>query len=100
MARGSLNDMIVAADGTAYLGDMGHRVQGHGGERRPGQTFVRAARRQRGGSAADDLDLAERPRADRRRSHADRRRERWRAITAFDVAADGTLARSPRVRRA
>jgi sugar lactone lactonase YvrE len=39
-ARGSLNDMIVAADGTAYIGDMGHRVQGHVGERRPGQTFV------------------------------------------------------------
>ena len=25
-ARGSLNDMIVAADGTAYLGDMGVRI--------------------------------------------------------------------------
>jgi len=38
-ARGSLNDMIVAADGTAYLGDMGVRIHELGHERRPGQTF-------------------------------------------------------------
>ena len=54
VARGSLNDMIVAGDGTAYVGDMGMRIH-EGGERRPGQTVgVRAD-----GSwfvAADDLD--------------------------------------------
>ena len=38
-ARGSLNDMIVAEDGTAHVGDMGTRIQ-EGGERRPGQSFV------------------------------------------------------------
>jgi sugar lactone lactonase YvrE len=35
---GSLNDMIVAEDGTAYVGDMGMRIHGDG-ERRPGQVF-------------------------------------------------------------
>jgi len=38
-ARGSLNDMIVSADGTAYIGDMGTRIQDLGTDRRPGQTF-------------------------------------------------------------
>lgn len=90
VARGSLNDMIVASDGTAYVGDMGHRIQ-EGGERRPGQTIaVRAD-----GSwfvAADALEspnghiltpdectllIAE--------SAASR-------ITAFDRADDGTLS--------
>ena len=37
-ARGDLNDMSVAADGTAYVGDMGARIQA-GGEMVPGQTF-------------------------------------------------------------
>src|SRR3954452_9294245 len=32
-ARGSLNDMIVAEDGTAYVGDMGVRIHELGGER-------------------------------------------------------------------
>ena len=90
VARGSLNDMIVASDGTAYVGDMGHRIQ-DGGERRPGQTIaVRSD-----GSwfvAADDLEspnghiltpdehtllIAE--------SAAAR-------VTAFDRADDGTLS--------
>src|SRR3954449_10305753 len=39
VARGSLNDMIVAADGTAYVGDMGNRIHAGGAERKPGQTF-------------------------------------------------------------
>jgi sugar lactone lactonase YvrE len=38
-AIGSLNDMIVAADGTAYVGDMGARIQS-GRQRQPGQIFV------------------------------------------------------------
>jgi sugar lactone lactonase YvrE len=53
-ARGSLNDMIVAADGTAYLGDMGVRIHELGSERRPGQTF-RVAPDGRWECAADDL---------------------------------------------
>ena len=39
IARGSLNDMIVASDGTAYVGDMGSRIH-EGGERKPGQTIA------------------------------------------------------------
>jgi len=89
VARGSLNDMIVASDGVAYIGDMGNRIQ-EGGERQPGQTIaVRSD-----GSwfvAADDLEspnghiltpdehvvlIAE--------SAASR-------ISAFDRADDGTL---------
>jgi sugar lactone lactonase YvrE len=91
IARGSLNDMIVAVDGTAYVGDMGHRVHGHVGERRPGQTvMVRPD-----GSfqvAADDLAspnghvLTEDGRALIVAESGGAR------ITAFDVAADGTLS--------
>lgn len=54
-ARGSLNDMIVAADGTAYVGDMGVRIHELGVERRPGQTF-RVAPDGRWEPAADDLE--------------------------------------------
>lgn len=39
VARGSLNDMIVSADGTAYVGDMGARIH-EGGERKPGQSIA------------------------------------------------------------
>jgi sugar lactone lactonase YvrE len=53
-ARGSLNDMIVAADGTAYLGDMGVRIHELGAERRAGQTF-RVAPDGTWECAADDL---------------------------------------------
>ena len=55
-ARGDLNDMIVAADGTAYVGDMGARIQagGEGREMVPGQTF-RVAPDGTWESAADDL---------------------------------------------
>jgi sugar lactone lactonase YvrE len=38
LARGSANDMIVAADGTAYVGDMGMRLHDGGGAH-PGQTI-------------------------------------------------------------
>jgi sugar lactone lactonase YvrE len=53
-ARGSLNDMIVATDGTAYLGDMGVRIHDLGAERRAGQTF-RVAPDGSWECAADDL---------------------------------------------
>ncbi len=90
VARGSLNDMIVASDGTAYVGDMGHRIQ-EGGERRPGQTIaVRSD-----GSwfvAADDLESPN--------GHILTPDERTLLIaesaaarvTAFDRASDGTLS--------
>jgi sugar lactone lactonase YvrE len=53
-ARGSLNDMIVAEDGTAYIGDMGVRIHELGAERRAGQTF-RVAPDGAWECAADDL---------------------------------------------
>jgi sugar lactone lactonase YvrE len=39
VAIGDLNDMIVATDGTAYVGDMGARIHGDG-ERAPGQVVM------------------------------------------------------------
>jgi sugar lactone lactonase YvrE len=53
LARGSINDMIVADDGTAYIGDMGQRIH-EGGERRPGQT-IRVTPDGAVSCAADDL---------------------------------------------
>ncbi|MEX1218613.1 MAG: SMP-30/gluconolactonase/LRE family protein [Acidimicrobiales bacterium] len=54
VARGSLNDMIVSSDGTAYVGDMGNRIHG-AGDRQSGQTI---AVRPNGSwfIAADDLE--------------------------------------------
>jgi sugar lactone lactonase YvrE len=54
LARGSINDMIVAADGTAYVGDMGQRIQ-EAGERQPGQT-IRVRPTGEVSCAADDLE--------------------------------------------
>jgi sugar lactone lactonase YvrE len=90
-ARGSLNDMIVAADGTAYVGDMGVRIHESGGERRAGQTF-RVAPDGDWSSAADDLQSPN--------GHIltdDGRilivaESGGMRLTAFDVAPDGTLS--------
>jgi sugar lactone lactonase YvrE len=54
LARGSINDMIVAADGTAYVGDMGTRIFVEGSERVPGQT-IRVTPDGAVSCAADDL---------------------------------------------
>ncbi len=90
-ARGSLNDMIVARDGTAYLGDMGVRIHELGAERRVGQTFMVKP----GGEwscAADDLQspnghvLTEDGRTLIVAESGGMR------LTAFTVAADGTLS--------
>ena len=54
LARGSINDMIVAADGTAYVGDMGMRIWEEGSERVPGQT-IRVTPDGAISCAADDL---------------------------------------------
>ena len=90
IARGSLNDMIVASDGIAYVGDMGARIH-EGGERRPGQTI---AVRPDGSwfVAADDLESPN--------GHVLTPDERVLLIaesaaarvTAFDRAPDGTLS--------
>jgi sugar lactone lactonase YvrE len=87
---GSLNDMIVADDGTAYVGDMGMRIHGDG-ERRPGHVF----RVTPDGSfdvAADDMHapngMALTP-DERTLLVAESAGLR---ITAFDRAEDGTLS--------
>jgi sugar lactone lactonase YvrE len=90
VARGSLNDMIVARDGTAYVGDMGHRIQ-EGGERHPGQTIaVRAD-----GSWFVATDALESPNGHilTPDEHTLLIAESAAArITAFDRADDGTLS--------
>lgn len=93
-ARGSLNDMIVAADGTAYVGDMGARIQ-EGGVRVPGQTF-RVAPDGDVSCAADDL------RSPNGHVLTDDGRTLIVAesggacLTAFDVLDDGTVGRRRR----
>ena len=54
LARGSINDMIVAADGTAYVGDMGARIHDPSSERVPGQS-IRVTAAGAVSCAADDL---------------------------------------------
>ena len=94
---GSLNDMIVATDGTAYVGDMGVRIQ-EGGERVPGQTFRVAPD---GGVVRGRRPaVAERPRAHRRRPHTDRGRERGARLprsTCATTAPSTDVAPTPLV---
>jgi sugar lactone lactonase YvrE len=91
LARGSINDMIARSDGTAYIGDMGARIHDPSSERRPGQTF-RVSPDGAVSVAADDLKSPN--------GHiltADERtlivaESGGSCLTAFDVAADGTLS--------
>ena len=91
LARGSINDMIVAADGTAYVGDMGTRIFVEGSERVPGQT-IRVTPDGQISCAADDLAspnghiLSEDGRTLIVAESGGGR------LTAFDVLDDGTLA--------
>jgi len=90
-ARGSLNDMIVADDGTAYVGDMGVRIHELGAERRPGQTF-RVAPDGAWSRAADDLESPNgHVLTDDGRTLIVAESGGMR-LTAFGVAADGTLS--------
>ena len=89
-ARGSLNDMIVASDGTAHVGDMGNRIH-EGGERQPGQTItVRPD-----GSWFVAADALEAPNGhvltpdEKTLLIAESAASR---VTAFDRTADGTLS--------
>ncbi|HQV57754.1 MAG TPA: SMP-30/gluconolactonase/LRE family protein, partial [Ilumatobacteraceae bacterium] len=91
LARGSLNDMIVNADGTAYVGDMGSRIQDPNSPTLPGQT-LRVAPDGSVSQAADDLASPN--------GHAltpDGRtliiaQSGGGELTAFDIADDGTLS--------
>jgi sugar lactone lactonase YvrE len=90
LARGSINDMIVAADGTAYIGDMGARIH-EGGERKPGQTIM-VTPDGKVDCAADELEspnghiLTDDGRTLIVAESAASR------LTAFDVAGDGALS--------
>lgn len=90
VARGSLNDMIVTKDGTAYIGDMGNRIQ-EGGERRPGQSIaVRAD-----GSwfvAADGLESPNGHVLTSDESTLLIAESAASRVTAFDRAPDGSLS--------
>jgi sugar lactone lactonase YvrE len=89
-ARGSLNDMIVSADGTAYVGDMGARIQDLGADRRPGQTF-RVTPDGSWECAADDLQSPNgHILTDDGRTLIVAESGGMR-LTAFTVRADGTL---------
>lgn len=91
LARGDINDMIVAVDGTAYVGDMGARIHHPESPRRPGQT-IRVTPQGEVSCAADDLAspnghiLTDDGRTLIVAESGGSR------VTAFDVAADGTLA--------
>lgn len=90
VARGSLNDMIVAQDGTAYVGDMGQRIQ-EGGDRQPGQSIgVRSD-----GSWFIAADFLESPNGHILDQHESRlliAESAASRVTAFDRATDGTLS--------
>jgi sugar lactone lactonase YvrE len=91
IARGDINDMIVATDGTAYVGDMGARIHDPQSPRVPGQT-IRVTPDGAVSQGAGDLSSPNGHilTADGRtlivaESGAGR-------LTAFDVADDGTLS--------
>lgn len=91
IARGDINDMIVAADGTAYVGDMGARIHQPDSPRVAGQS-IRVTPDGQVSCAADDLSSPNGHilSADGRtliiaESGAGR-------LTAFDIADDGTLS--------
>jgi sugar lactone lactonase YvrE len=92
LARGSLNDMIVRSDGTAYVGDMGARIFADRPDHSiPGQTF-RVTPAGDVSIAADDL------RAPNGHILSPDERTLYVAesgggrVTAFSVAPDGTLS--------
>jgi sugar lactone lactonase YvrE len=90
LARGSLNDMIVRPDGTAYVGDMGMRLQ-QGGARRAGQTILvtpTGAVQQ----AADDLAAPNGHALTEDGTTLVIAESAGARLTAFDVADDGSLA--------
>ena len=89
LARGSINDMIVAVDGTAYVGDMGSRIFGDG-PRLTGQT-IRVTPDGHVMQAADDL-ASPNGHALTEDGHSLVVAESGGGrLTAFDVGDDGSL---------
>jgi sugar lactone lactonase YvrE len=85
-----LNDMIVAEDGTAYVGDMGMRIHGDG-ERRPGQVF-RVAPDGSFDIAADDMHAPNGMGLSPDQRTLFVAESAGLRISAFDRAGDGTLS--------
>jgi sugar lactone lactonase YvrE len=91
LARGSLNDMIVAADGTAYVGDMGMRLFRESGQPRPPGQTIRVTPDGEASCAADDLQAPNgHVLTDDGRTLIVAESAASR-LTAFDVRDDGTL---------
>ena len=92
LAIGDCNDMISRADGTAWVGDMAYSVHGDPSLRKPGQTLLVTP----AGRVSVGADALEAP-----NGHiltADGRtlivaESAGARLTAFDVAADGTLSK-------
>lgn len=90
LALGDCNDMIVRADGTAYVGDMGYRIHGDASTRRPGHTIMV---RPDGSAeiAAGDLEAPNGHVLVDDGSLLIVAESAAARLTAFDVAPDGTL---------
>ena len=91
IARGDINDMIVGADGTAYVGDMGSRIHVPDSPRVPGQT-IRIAPDGTVSCAADDLASPNGHIITADGCTLIVAESGGARLTAFDIAADGTLA--------
>jgi len=91
VARGVLNDMIVAEDGTAYVGDMGMDPHDPDVPMRPGQLFlVEPDGRFR--TVADDLGAPNGPALTDDGGTVVLAESSAFQLSAFDIAADGSLS--------
>ena len=90
IARGDINDMIVSADGTAYVGDMGSKIHEPDSPRRPGQT-IRVTPDGHVSCAADDLASPNGHIITADGCTLIVAESGGGRLTAFDIAADGTL---------
>ena len=90
IARGDINDMIVGADGTAYVGDMGSKIHVPDSPRVPGQT-IRIAPDGSVSCAADDLASPNGHIITADGCTLIVAESGGARLTAFDIAADGRL---------
>ena len=90
LALGSINDMIVRSDGTAYVGDMGLRIHDPSGERQGGR-IIRVDPGGEVGLAADGLEAPNGMVLDDDESTLIVAESAGMRLTRFAVAADGAL---------
>ena len=90
VARGDINDMIVTADGTAYVGDMGAKIHEPDSPRLMGQT-IRVTPDGEVSCAADDLSSPNGHILSADGNLLIVAESGGARLTAFDIAADGTL---------